>query len=453
MITHKFSKMIIYGAGYTAYSAYTFLGYGRIECFAVSDKSTKTDLYNKKIISYEEMIDLYRRKEDYLIVIAADKYFQEMEDNLRKDEISNYIVFHLRDVLGINDYLPFIDVFGKRIWKSYSEIMSHYDLAKYRKIYIYGVNEYIKYLHIELLAQKKDADVVYVKKIADRQEKELFFKSVEQDSVILINVRHSTDDIRHVIADLDNVETIDLYDVDKFQTIFLNRGLEKYKNIHAGERIFIIGNGPSLKVEDLNMLHENNVLSIAFNKIYKIFEKTEWRPTYIGITDPDIAEKLDYSKLGDIQVFQGDNIEHWEQGRAFENATKFHLINNDFSPNRPLFSEDICLGTYRGCTVAYDMGLQFAAYMGCKEIVLLGMDHSVVGKVYEKNNHFCDDYFDEEEENRFSEKGQRFHKDEMTLAYESAKFYANKHNINIYNATRGGKLEVFKRIDFDSLFV
>ena len=38
------------------------------------------------------------------------------------------------------------------------------------------------------------------------------------------------------------------------------------------------------------------------------------------------------------------------------------------------------------------------------------------------------------------------------LAYQSAKKYADAHGIKIYNATRGGNLEVFERVDFDSLF-
>ena len=36
--------------------------------------------------------------------------------------------------------------------------------------------------------------------------------------------------------------------------------------------------------------------------------------------------------------------------------------------------------------------------------------------------------------------------------YMCAKEYAERHEIKIYNATRGGKLEVFERVDFDSLF-
>ena len=42
--------------------------------------------------------------------------------------------------------------------------------------------------------------------------------------------------------------------------------------------------------------------------------------------------------------------------------------------------------------------------------------------------------------------------DEATLSYQAAKQYAQTHGIKIKNATRGGKLNVFQRVDFDSLF-
>ena len=47
---------------------------------------------------------------------------------------------------------------------------------------------------------------------------------------------------------------------------------ENYKK-YEGKRCFIIGNGPSLKLEDLNRL--KNEITIASNKIYLIFNKTE----------------------------------------------------------------------------------------------------------------------------------------------------------------------------------
>lgn len=37
-------------------------------------------------------------------------------------------------------------------------------------------------------------------------------------------------------------------------------------------------------------------------------------------------------------------------------------------------------------------------------------------------------------------------------AYKSARLYAENHGIKIYNATRGGELEVFERVNFDDIF-
>jgi len=34
--------------------------------------------------------------------------------------------------------------------------------------------------------------------------------------------------------------------------------------------------------------------------------------------------------------------------------------------------------------------------------------------------------------------------------FRSAKEYADSNSINIYNATRGGMLEIFDRVDFDN---
>ena len=37
-------------------------------------------------------------------------------------------------------------------------------------------------------------------------------------------------------------------------------------------------------------------------------------------------------------------------------------------------------------------------------------------------------------------------------SYIAARRFAEKHGVKIYNATRGGKLEVFERVNFDKLF-
>ena len=54
--------------------------------------------------------------------------------------------------------------------------------------------------------------------------------------------------------------------------------IKSYKNIHKGQRCFIIGTGPSLTADDLNKL--KNEVTFGSNRIFEIFSQTDWRPTY-----------------------------------------------------------------------------------------------------------------------------------------------------------------------------
>ena len=53
--------------------------------------------------------------------------------------------------------------------------------------------------------------------------------------------------------------------------------IRKYKDIGKGKRCFVIGNGPSLKVSDLERIKNEDCF--AANRIFKIFPNTTWRPT------------------------------------------------------------------------------------------------------------------------------------------------------------------------------
>ena len=69
--------------------------------------------------------------------------------------------------------------------------------------------------------------------------------------------------------------TIRYYSNSKF-----GKKLSQFRNIHSGKRCFLIGNGPSLRASDLDTLHRAGEITFAFNRIYNIFDQTEWRPTY-----------------------------------------------------------------------------------------------------------------------------------------------------------------------------
>ena len=99
--------------------------------------------------------------------------------------------------------------------------------------------------------------------------------------------------------------------------------------------------------------------------------------------------------------------------------------------------------------------IQIAIYMGFSEIYLLGVDHSFA-KMVDKNgnviedksirSHFTDDYNSD-----IPDLG--YNIDATTEAYFNVEQLSHKlKSFRVYNATRGGKLEVFERKDFDELF-
>ena len=65
----------------------------------------------------------------------------------------------------------------------------------------------------------------------------------------------------------------------------------------------------------------------------------------------------------------------------------------------------------------------------------------------------------EKEEEKFKEDLKAIHGysyiadvDMQLDGYKAAKKYAEENGIKIYNATRGGKLEIFERVEYDTLF-
>ena len=99
--------------------------------------------------------------------------------------------------------------------------------------------------------------------------------------------------------------------------------------------------------------------------------------------------------------------------------------------------------------------------MGFKEIYLLGIDndYSVMrtnsGEIIfsESSDHFTSEYHDGSMMVKYKSQGfESMNKDWVAAAYQTAREYADSNEIKIYNATRGGKLDVFERVDFDELF-
>lgn len=220
----------------------------------------------------------------------------------------------------------------------------------------------------------------------------------------------------------------------------------RLKNRHAGESCFIVGNGPSLRTEDLERIKDRDCF--ASNLIFRIFKDTQWRPKYYFIQDQyadtgDILNTLDLEYL-----FIGDY--YWrKRGMTNPNAICIHSARN-FSKDSVAFSTDMTKALVSHCTITYTM-IQAAVYMGYKAIYLTGMDHSYAlsydskGNIKEDAsvvNHIFEDKNPKEVIANI---------EGMNKTYIRAREYARRHNIQIINATRGGKLEWFPRKSLEEI--
>ncbi len=104
------------------------------------------------------------------------------------------------------------------------------------------------------------------------------------------------------------------------------------------------------------------------------------------------------------------------------------------------------------------LNLQLAFYMGFSDVYLIGMDFSyhipesakIEGLSIESTeddcNHFHPDYFG---------KGKKWHDPQLEQVlknYEMANMVFKWSGRKIWNATAGGNLELFDRVDFNTLF-
>lgn len=218
--------------------------------------------------------------------------------------------------------------------------------------------------------------------------------------------------------------------------------IEKLRNKYQGKRCFIVCTGPSLSFADLEKI--KNEYSFGMNSIVKVLNQTDWKPTFYGIQDENVYEKLQGSIMAAniAEFFVSDRLQ------LDKKEAKIHSFHLDFYGHRFIcerprykFSNDPSICVFDGFSITYSL-MQIAIYMGFTEIYLLGCDCNY-DRDPDKQHFVSSGHIDP----NASKMGRL-----QNLAFEEANDYAKKHNVRVLNATRGGKLETFERVSFDDLF-
>lgn len=228
--------------------------------------------------------------------------------------------------------------------------------------------------------------------------------------------------------------------------------LKQFQNKYSGKRIFLIGTGPSLTEEDVLRLKDEYTFSV--NSFVLAMKDMHFEPTFYGFIDGQVMDfwgedvlaidksTIFYTCKSPIKKTMVNKLR--QKANAYEFLQKDCKVWTDFVKKLPKgFSKDISREVYWGYTCMYSM-MQIIAYMGFSEVYLLGMDC-----IYAPGKRDFRDCRDEKEIQNGTYGGGTV--PGFIKAWEAVERYTRNMDIKIYNATRGGMLEVFERVDFDKI--
>lgn len=216
-------------------------------------------------------------------------------------------------------------------------------------------------------------------------------------------------------------------------------------NKHRGQRCFIIGNGPSLNQTDLSLLR--NEYTITTNRAYLMYERMGGPSSYYVSINVNVINQF----ANDIARLPMPKFLNWaaHENAHFTDSTIFIRTVQDFD-----FSFQPQHFLYEGSTVTY-AAMQIAYYLGFQQVILIGVDHNFTTKgdpnrtVVSEGadpNHFDPNYFG---------KGVVWQLPDLEgseRAYRRAKEVYEQRGREILDATVGGKLQVYRKVDYQSLF-
>jgi hypothetical protein len=225
------------------------------------------------------------------------------------------------------------------------------------------------------------------------------------------------------------------------------RRVARFHNAHRGERCFILGNGPSLQRTDLARLRDET--TFGMNRIYLHFPEMGYATTYYVAVNTLVIQQC----ADDIQRLPMPRFLTWRARGWVRGDPHLYWLDTDYT-GPEAFSTDLAGRVFEGSTVTF-VALELAFYMGFQDVILLGVDHSfstqgrpnaTVVSQGDDPDHFSPSYFG---------KGFRWQLPDLEgseRAYRLAKAAYESAGRRVVDATLDGKLTVFPKVDFDTLF-
>jgi len=225
--------------------------------------------------------------------------------------------------------------------------------------------------------------------------------------------------------------------------------LAALRNAHKGKAAWIIGNGPSVRLEDLATIPPGDVV-FAFNRFYLSYPDHPLREDYVVSAD---AQMID--DFGQEMIDQSGGLPLFCRPRETLSHLKGRFVTLMPGDSAlPVFSTNPAHFVSVGGSSVF-VALQMAYYMGLRDIRLYGMDYSFntvlshdLGNealmAVNDGNHFIENY-----------RGDRPWYPpswaDIATGFLNARIAFELDGGHIVNATRGGRLETFQRLDIGHL--
>lgn len=218
------------------------------------------------------------------------------------------------------------------------------------------------------------------------------------------------------------------------------------KDSHKGERCFLIGNGPSLRITDLSKL--SGEFTFGFNRIFLAAEELGFVPSCLVSINDLVVEQ----STAELQALKMPKFFAWRARRWLAMDENMHFIYTSYTG--PGFSRDVRWRVWEGATVT-NVALQLAFHMGFSKVILIGVDHNFASQGKPNTtvvsngadpNHFSEAYFG---------KGFRWQLPDLEtseLGYRLARQTYEAEGRQVVDATIGGKLTIFPKVDYENLF-
>jgi hypothetical protein len=226
--------------------------------------------------------------------------------------------------------------------------------------------------------------------------------------------------------------------------------LRALRGSRVGKRAFIVGNGPSLRSMDLTMLRDE--FTFGLNRIYLTFPMLGFQTSCLVSVNDLVIEQC----VREMQALSIPRFFSWRSRRyVAPDARGSDLPTFLYTTyESPTFARDAGGRLWEGATVTY-VALQLAFHMGFQQVILIGVDHhfatqgeanKTIVSDGDDPNHFSVNYFG---------KGFRWQLPDLEtseIAYAMAREEFRVAGREILDATVGGRLTVFPKIDYRSLF-